>query len=138
VWPISPRMADNGGSGGVRWGPELLGHHRWTGGIEGGAVEERMRHASVDEGDRVKKGGRAAPFMAARWRGREKGARGPKLKGARAVSCGHAARGGAGGGGSGRRQVPGATALGRAARGQGSGVSVARYGENGWWAGPGK
>jgi hypothetical protein len=47
------------------------------------------------------------------------------------VSCGHTTRGGTGGGGSDRRQVPGVTTLGRAARGQRSGVSVegARYGK---------
>jgi hypothetical protein len=78
-----------------------------------------MRHASVDEGDRVKKGGRAAPFMAARWRGREKGARGPKLKGARAVSCGHAARGGAGGGGVRSAAGPGRDGAGSSSAGTG-------------------
>jgi hypothetical protein len=35
-WPSSPRMADSGGNGGVRRGPEPLGHRWWTGGIEGG------------------------------------------------------------------------------------------------------
>jgi hypothetical protein len=42
--------------------------------------------------------------------------------------------------GSGRRQVPGTVAPGRAAREQGSGVSVegGRYGKNGQWDGPGK
>jgi hypothetical protein len=29
--------------GRVRW----LGHRRWTGGVEGGAVEERTRHTDV-------------------------------------------------------------------------------------------
>jgi hypothetical protein len=56
VWPSSPQMADDGGSGGVRRGPELLGRRRWTGGGEGGAVEERTRHVGVDEGDGVKRG----------------------------------------------------------------------------------
>jgi hypothetical protein len=84
-----------------RRGPELLGRHRWMGGVEGGAVEERTRHVGVDEGDGAKKGGRAAPFMVARWRSREKGAGGSGVEGGGgwAASCGHAARGGAGGGG---------------------------------------
>jgi hypothetical protein len=64
-----------------RRGPELLGRRRWMGGVEGGAVEERTRHVGVDEGDGVKKGGRAAPFMAARWRSREKGAGGSGVEG---------------------------------------------------------
>jgi hypothetical protein len=82
VWPNSPQMADGGGSGGVRQGPELLGHCRWTGGIEGG-VEERTRHAGVDERDVAKKrdGRRPMPFMAARWRGGEKGAGECKVEG---------------------------------------------------------
>jgi hypothetical protein len=52
----SPRMADGGGNGGVRWRPEPLSHRRWTGGVEGGAVEERAWHSGVDEDDGVKKG----------------------------------------------------------------------------------
>jgi hypothetical protein len=36
--------------------------------------------------------------MAAQWHGRGKGVGGPKWKGGRAVSCGHAARGDASGG----------------------------------------
>jgi hypothetical protein len=66
-WPSSLRMVGGGGSGGVRRGPELLGHRRWTGGAEEGAVEERTWHTGVDEGDGVKKGDgrRPAPFMAA-------------------------------------------------------------------------
>jgi hypothetical protein len=56
MWPGSPRMADDGGNGGVRRGPEPLGHRRWTGGIEGEAVEERAWHLGVDKGDGVKKG----------------------------------------------------------------------------------
>jgi hypothetical protein len=51
VWPSSPRMVDDGGSGGVRWGPELLSRRRWMGGVKGGAVEERTCHAGVDERD---------------------------------------------------------------------------------------
>jgi hypothetical protein len=72
-WPSSPRMADGGGNGGVRRRPEPLGHRRWIGGIEGGAVEERTRHSGVDEGDGAKKGNIGGPmyFMVARWRGRE-------------------------------------------------------------------
>jgi hypothetical protein len=66
-------MADGGGNGGVRRRPEPLGHRRWIGGIEGGAVEERARHSGVDEGDGAKKGNIGGPacFMVARWRGRE-------------------------------------------------------------------
>jgi hypothetical protein len=64
-----------------RRGPDLFGRRRWMGGVEGGAVEERTRHVGVDEGDGVKKGGRAAPFMAARWRSREKGAGGSGVEG---------------------------------------------------------
>jgi hypothetical protein len=83
VWPSSPRMVDGGGSGGVRWGPELLSRRRWMGGIKGGAVEERTWRAGVDERDGTKKRDRqwAAPFMVARWSGRDKGAGGPELKG---------------------------------------------------------
>jgi hypothetical protein len=55
VWPSSPRMADGGGNGGIQWGPEPLGHRWWTGGVEGGAVEERVWHSGVDKGDGVKK-----------------------------------------------------------------------------------
>jgi hypothetical protein len=69
-------MADGGGNGGVRWRPEPLSHRRWTGGVEGGAVEERAWHSGVDEDDGVKKGkmgkrGGAGPTRAAGlWRDR--------------------------------------------------------------------
>jgi hypothetical protein len=52
-WPSSPWMAHGSSSGGVRRGPKLLGHHRWMGGVEGGAVEERTWHVGVDERDRA-------------------------------------------------------------------------------------
>jgi hypothetical protein len=133
-------MADGGGSGGVQRGPELLGHRRWMGGIEGGAVEERMRHAGVDEGD----GRRPVPFMAAQWHGREKGAGGSGVEGGgQAASCGHAARGGAGGGGGcgARHEVEAATV--RERRFRAGGVRTMRRGERerrgtGRWAARGK
>jgi hypothetical protein len=50
-------------------------------------------------GGRNRTEARRRRFMAAQWHGRGKGVGGPKWKGGRAVSCGHAARGDAGGAG---------------------------------------
>jgi hypothetical protein len=79
VWPRSPRMAYGGGNGGIRCSPEPLDHRRWTGGVEGGAVEEKVQRSGVDEKRNGAKRGnerRPTPFMVARWRGREEWGRG--------------------------------------------------------------
>jgi hypothetical protein len=83
-WPSSLRMANGGGNGEVRRRPEPLGHHRWTGGIEGGAVEERAWHLGANEGDGAKKGNDDSQRLLWRPGGagrRGKKAGGPELKG---------------------------------------------------------
>jgi hypothetical protein len=64
-------MADGGGNGRVWRRPEPLSHRQWTGGVEGGAVEERVWHSGVDKGGRGEKveRRRPTPFMVAQWRG---------------------------------------------------------------------
>jgi hypothetical protein len=85
-------MADDGGSGGVQRGPELLGRRRSTKGIEGGAVEERTRHTGVDKRDGAKSGtggGRRLlwrPGGAAEGKGRGSGVKGGYIYGASSVS----------------------------------------------------
>jgi hypothetical protein len=78
-WPSSPQMADGGGSGGVRRGPELLDRRRWTGGIEGGGGggENVARRCGREGRGEKRDRRRSTPFMAARWHGRGKGAGGP-------------------------------------------------------------
>jgi hypothetical protein len=86
VWPRSPRMAYGGGNGGIRCSPEPLDHRRWIGGVEGGAVEEKVQRSGVDEKRNGAKRGnerRPTPFMVARQRGMGQGGPGSALRGGR-------------------------------------------------------
>jgi hypothetical protein len=117
VWPSSPRMADGGGSGGVWWGPELLGHRRWTGGVEGGGGGGENAARGRERGGRGKKGGRSmvgAFYGGPVARQRER-AGGPELKGGlcgelRPRDVGRRWRGGGGSGRGARHEVKAATA----------------------------
>jgi hypothetical protein len=110
-WQLSPRRGDDVGGAAIfsmRGGASRVG-------VVGKATGRGFARGvlrSEDGGGRNRTEARRRrwrPFMSARWCDRGKGARGLEWKGGRAVSCGHAARGGAGGGSGANGRHAGAT-----------------------------
>jgi hypothetical protein len=79
-WPSSPRMANGGSNGGVRQRPEPLDHRWWTGGIEGGVVEEIAWHSGVDGSKKGNGGGRRLFWRPGGAGEEEKGQGGPRVR----------------------------------------------------------